>query len=556
MRLRKLLPRAIRKHLNRMLRRGAPEKAGPPGTRDAPGEFGPVRRLSSAPPVFLSGISKNAYLGIARAFARRYGNLDAGFIVFPTWSLEQSRTPQAIQRALAIHAERNPGHRFLLICNTPAETLLLQGLGLRAVFLNKNFMVSERIFRPIPDCSVEFDAVYNARFIPAKRHELVSAVPRVGYIAYIESNRDQEFRQLYAGALARSPHHVLLNEQVDGLPVRMSHEQVNAALGRAAVGLVLSEVEGSSYASMEYLLAGLPVVSTPSKGGRDVFFDPEYCIVCDPAPAAVRDAVDTLRARNIPREYIRARTLARIQPERARFLRAVDDLVEELGGHRRFQDRDWPFGDESGVAWRTFKEHLADFAASQRAELEVEFGLKSGVLANVQLEAGEIRPIVTAIRDKPGCNVLVFGCGNDAPFWESVNRGGTTAFLEDDPAWAAKAQAALASAIVHPVRYDTRVAEWRRLLDRPSELAMELPAEIGSRRWDVIIVDGPAGFDDTQPGRMKSIYAASRLVAPAGRIFVHDCQRPAEQAFASRYLGDHRLFVEARGRAVLKGYAF
>ena len=54
---------------------------------------------------------------------------------------------------------------------------------------------------------------------------------------------------------------------------------------------------------------------------------------------------------------------------------------------------------------------------------------------------------------------------------------------------------------------------------------------------------------------MKSIHAASRLVSPGGRVFVHDCQRPVEQAFVSRYLGDDRVFIEVKGRAVLRGYA-
>jgi hypothetical protein len=85
---------------------------------------------------------------------------------------------------------------------------------------------------------------------------------------------------------------------------------------------------------------------------------------------------------------------------------------------------------------------------------------------------------------------------------------------------------------------------------------MDLPVEVGSRRWDVILVDGPTGHKDGQPGRMKSIYAASTLVAPGGCVFVHDCERPAEQAFASRYLGDDRLYIEAKGRAMLRGYAF
>lgn len=567
LRLTSLIPRAIRKRVKRLVRRGDPSKergVGKPRRRVAPGiparlaGIGPVRLLSVAPPVFLSGMPYRQYLGIAHTFARRYGNTAAGFLLFPTWTIEHPGAAKSISQAIADHSARYPNHLFRVLCNTRTEARLLEDLGLRAVFLNKNIMVSDRIFRPIQGASVEFDAVYNARFVSMKRHELAAAIPRVGYLAYVEGDdgRREEFRALYAAALARNPGHALLNGLVDGLASPMSHEQVNATLARAAVGLVLSRLEGSSYASMEYLLAGLPVVSTPSKGGRDVFFDPEYCIVCEPDPAAVRDAVAELRSRNIPRELVRARTLAKIQPERQRFLAIADGLIEELGGKPRYRSGGWPFGDTSGVTWRPFEVHLAEFAAGLRTELAEELGLGLDALTDVQLEAAEIRPIVAAIRQRPGCSLLVFGCGNDSHFWEKANRGGTTVFLEDNPSWATAARAGLAAATVHAVRYDTSLSEWWSLLDRPSQLAMDLPSEIDSRRWDVILVDGPAGHADSQPGRMKSIYAASKLVAPGGRVFVHDCDRPAERAFASRYLGDDRLFIEAKGRAVLKGYAF
>jgi glycosyltransferase involved in cell wall biosynthesis len=346
----------------------------PPGMPDRPIDFGPVRLLSAAPPIFLSGIPYNGYLGIADAFAERYGNIRAGFVIFPTWSIESPGFPQAIRRKFLRHLKRYPHHTIRFICNTRKEAELLEEVGLPAVFLNKNFMVSDRIFRPLQHANVEFDGVYNARFVPEKRHELAATVPRVSYIAYMERTfdgrhereRQEQFRRLCAVTLARSPGHALLNRvDIDGLPTVMSHEQVNAGLDRATVGLILSEEGGSSSASIEYLLAGLPVVSTPSKGGRDVFFDPEYCIVCEPNPAAVRDAVAALRARNIPKEVVRARTLAKIQPERERFLAIVDDLIEERGGKGRYSTGAWPFGDTSGVTWRRFEEHLAEFAENQ-----------------------------------------------------------------------------------------------------------------------------------------------------------------------------------------------
>lgn len=388
MSLKLLIPRVIRKRWKRIFGRSAQPtphrkgkaakarrpKAAAPITAP-PTDIGPARLLSAAPPVFLSGIPYSEYLGIASAFGQRYGNTKCGFIIFPTWSIEHPHTPPAIQQKLADHSARYPNHRFLFVCNTLRETQLLEERGVPAIFLNKNIMVSDRIFRPIPGSQVEFDAVYNARFIGWKRHELAAAIPRVGYVTYVEAEaRNQKFKDLYAAALLRNPNHVLLNDLVDGLPSPMSQEQVNAALSRAAVGLILSKVEGSNYASMEYLLAGLPVVSTPSEGGRDVYFDPEYCIVCPPDPAAVRDAVAALRARNIPREIIRARTLARIEPDRRRFLTVVDDLIEQLGGARRHNGSDWPFGDVSGVPWRPFELHLDEFAAKRSLDRIEEKG--------------------------------------------------------------------------------------------------------------------------------------------------------------------------------------
>jgi hypothetical protein len=314
---------------------------------------------------------------------------------------------------------------------------------------------------------------------------------------------------------------------------------------------------------MEYMLAGLPVVSTPSIGGRDVYFDHEICTICDPDPASVWEAVRNMKVRNIPREFVRARALAKIEPERRRFLSLIDDLSERLGGKRRYRDGVWPFGEE-------YREHLEDFEKgggapgpndrhSSPADVEKLLAKTDGV----QMQPEEVLAIARAIKSRPGCALLVFGCGNDSGLWENLNQGGTTAFIENDPIWAESAQAKLGCAKVYLTKYGTRLSEWVSLLNAASRLDLELPDEVRSRQWDVILVDGPPGHDNFEayggqetPGRMKSIFEASRLVAPGGAVFVHDCERPAEQQYAAKYLGSHRLFVSVKGRALLQGYLF
>jgi uncharacterized protein (TIGR01627 family) len=524
---------------------------------------GPVAVLSRDPPVFKTGIAFDEYLGIAAAFGRRYGNIPAGFVIYPTWTIENPESASRIADAASTHRRRFPDHRLLFLGNTQTEADLLSSRGQPAVFLNKNIMVSEKVFRPLAEAQVEFDAVYNGRFVKEKRHELTVRIERVAYLSYGDtlSGRLPEQRSILARVLAGNPRHRLVNPVADGLPVRLSHAEVNSALNKAAVGLVLSEAEGSNYASMEYMLAGLPVVSTPSKGGRDVFFDDEFCIVCEPDAAAVSEAVVSLKARNLSRDYIRAKTLKRIEPDRKRFMAVVRQMVENLGGQHPSAGT-WPYGDVSGlVSWADFGSHLLEFEkASEVAAIAAETSISATILGedlrDMQLQPAELRPVVREIVNRPGCSLLVFGCGNDSPFWERINHDGRTAFLEDDPIWLEQTRSRLPGAEVYPVRYDTRRADWLLLLDDPEKLHVDLPPEVSSERWDVILVDGPAGYEDGQPGRMKSIFVASQLVASGGCVFVHDCDRQVERQYCERYLGRHRRFVEATGRALLNGYRF
>ena len=93
-------------------------------------------------------------------------------------------------------------------------------------------------------------------------------------------------------------------------------------------------------ASIEYLFAGLPVVSTPSLGGRDHYFDNEYCIIAQPDPHAIRGAVEAAdRPCECNAKYIRAKTLARVEADRARYIALVQGLIDRAGGSVQFAER-------------------------------------------------------------------------------------------------------------------------------------------------------------------------------------------------------------------------
>lgn len=174
----------------------------------------------------------------------------------------------------------------------------------------------------------------------------------------------------------------------------------------------------------------------------------------------------------------------------------------------------------------------------------------------IQLTLPELSVIISEINIRPQCRLLVFGCGYDSILWQKVNSGGVTAFLEDNDAWISISQQQMHIQNVHKVCYGTCVSAWKSLLNEGKKLLLELPREIQNMRWDVVLVDGPAGYNDEQPGRIRSIYIASRLVAKGGVVFVHDCERPLEHHYCERYLGERRRTLTVRGRAMLNGYHF
>jgi glycosyltransferase involved in cell wall biosynthesis len=211
-------------------------------------------------------------------------------------------------------------------------------LGVAATYCNKNCLLDEGIYRPLRDAVPRFDAVYDARLSPVKRHLLASSVQRLALIYYPWPDDDAG----YVAEVRRRLSHAHYFNHPDGGAFRMlSAAEVNACLNECRVGLCLSQEEGAMYASTQYLLSGLPIVTTPSLGGRDVWYEEGHVAIVPPDAAAVSDAVRELAARKVPRETIRKATLHKVAQHRNRFIGLVQSIYDQLGVDRCFAD-EWP----------------------------------------------------------------------------------------------------------------------------------------------------------------------------------------------------------------------
>lgn len=178
--------------------------------------------------------------------------------------------------------------------------------------------------------------------------------------------------------------------------------------------------------------------------------------------------------------------------------------------------------------------------------------------SGIQLRPAELIKVFNAINEFEHCRMLVFGLGNDSPFWCDANENGRTTFLEDYQPWYDKITKKYPDIEAYPVTYPNSISRWKELLDQPEQLVLDLPDEITNQSWDVILVDGPRGnnFFEETPGRMSSIYTASQLVGEKGYVFVHDAERTVENTYAQHYLGREHFIEKVRGRATLLIYRF
>ncbi|KAL6844071.1 hypothetical protein ACP4OV_025744 [Aristida adscensionis] len=176
----------------------------------------------------------------------------------------------------------------------------------------------------------------------------------------------------------------------------------------------------------------------------------------------------------------------------------------------------------------------------------------------------DIRAISAVLRARAPCNLLVFGLGPESPLWLALNHGGRTVFLDENEFYVKYLEPRHPGMEAYDVSYTTKVRDFRDLLEaaraqrgkecRPVQnllfsecrLAInDLPNDLYDVAWDVVLIDGPSGWNPSSPGRMPSIFTTAVLArsgATAAKgptdVLLHDFQFEVEQVLSKEFLCD------------------
>jgi glycosyltransferase involved in cell wall biosynthesis len=263
---------------------------------------------------------------------RHYRHRSVFLLVEFSWSRDDEWHMGVLSRWKTRHTRRHPNHRVIFLANSDAEHRRLTARGLGAAWVSHNAFVSPRTYQPLPGRVRRFDAVYDARICPFKRHELAVAIDSLALVtSRIEKYHDETYVRSVREILPRAH---WFNDPLAPDYRSLAGEEINEAIHQARVGLCLSAVEGAMFASIQYLLAGLPVVSTVSRGGRDAFFDSDYVRIVADDPASVAAGVAEMASCPVPPEEIRRRTLERMARHEDRLFELLDAICFAEGRPR------------------------------------------------------------------------------------------------------------------------------------------------------------------------------------------------------------------------------
>ena len=294
--------------------------------------------LFSRDPLIVWGPSTPPFLaGPGTTLAPYIGNRRAYFLISPAWTRERDDLVRGDLRHIAQLRAQWPEHRHVFLCATRAELELYRVARQPAILCGGTVFVDEHKYPVPPAREKDYDALYNGQLVPFKRHELCVDIERLALIYHRYSDpatlgHAQRVKEML-------PHATFVNE-LDGEHRNLKEPEIGQWIARTHVGLCLSAEEGQTRAIAEYVMAGLPVVSTPNLGGRNELLRPSYWIEAAPEPGAVAAAVAELKSRRLDPHAIRCTALELLSANRQRLMQLVRAIFQAEG--RRFPETaDW-----------------------------------------------------------------------------------------------------------------------------------------------------------------------------------------------------------------------
>lgn len=218
----------------------------------------------------------------------------------------------------------------LILANTESEKEFFENkTTCDVIFSNHNAFLNENILKII-NSDQKYDMVINSCFAEYKNVNLAKKINNTLHIGYYKSDWEPIYPSF--GSFVNFKNDIIDKNNY----FRLGLSDVVNYLNKGKVGGIFSKTEGACFASSEYLLCGLPVISVTSKGGREIWYNSDNSIICQDNDDSVKSAVD-LAINNLnngifDREKIREKHIEQMDIHRNRLTEYLKDYIEDKTG--------------------------------------------------------------------------------------------------------------------------------------------------------------------------------------------------------------------------------
>jgi hypothetical protein len=165
----------------------------------------------------------------------------------------------------------NPNYEITILANSMQEKRHFEKITTRDVlFCNHNAFLNENVFNVIEHAEKRHELIIDSAFHEYKNVEKARLIKNTLHIGYFKNDINDVVIPTY-GKFANFK---------NGNYKRLSKPQINLHYNESKVGGMFSLCEGACFASSQYLLSGLPVISTKSDGGREIWYNDLNSIIC------------------------------------------------------------------------------------------------------------------------------------------------------------------------------------------------------------------------------------------------------------------------------------
>jgi len=234
------------------------------------------------------------------------------FFVYLGWNFDRHACTHAtmVFEELGLNREQ-----FYIMYNCQEEQAWGTKFGFYGDIINHNAWLNENKFS-VKQLDKQYDALYIARRTKWKRHYLASGIDNLAMACGGNNHGNQDCE---IPVCKNDPEKKLTADEVVDL------------INKSRCGLSLSEVEGASFGTSEYLLCGIPVVTTPSRGGRSVWLDIDNSIQAQPTVQSVKRSVDEILAKDLNPYIIRDNHIRLANVYRKKFINQLGVVFDKFG---------------------------------------------------------------------------------------------------------------------------------------------------------------------------------------------------------------------------------